>query len=114
MNFLVDNWSLIIAVIAIIIAIASIIYNFSGESREEQINKLKEWLLIAVVEAEKELGSGTGELKLRYVYNLFLTRFPYLSKIISFEQFKIYIDEALDKLKDLLEGNEKVKNYVEK
>ncbi|AXF52449.1 MAG: holin of superfamily 6 [Caudoviricetes sp.] len=114
MEFLVNNWSVLVAVIAVIVAVASVIYNFSGQTSQEQIEKLKEWLLIAVTEAEKELGSGTGELKLRYVYNLFLTKFPYLAKIISFEQFKLYIDEALDKLKSLLDNNENIKSYIEK
>ncbi|MFR6482019.1 MAG: hypothetical protein ACLUPD_10785 [Anaerotignum faecicola] len=46
----------------------------------EQREKVKEWLLLAVTEAEKELGSGTGQLKLRYVYDLFLRRFPAVAK----------------------------------
>ena len=53
----------------------------------EQLKKVKEWLLWAVAEAEKELGSGTGQLKLRYVYDMFIVKFPSLAKIISFETF---------------------------
>ena len=37
---------------------------------------VKEWLLWAVTQAEQYLGSGTGALKLRYVYDLAVEAFP--------------------------------------
>ena len=45
---------------------------------------MKNWLLYAVAAAEKALGSGTGELKLRQVYDAFLIKFPIISKLMSF------------------------------
>ena len=62
--------------------------------------------------AEKELGGGTGKLKLRYVYDLFLTKFNWLAKVISFEQFSDLVDEALEEMKRLLESNNAVKEIV--
>lgn len=59
------------------------------------------------------MGGGTGEIKLRYVYNKFLIIFPKISLFISFELFKTLVDEALSKAKELLQENEKLKNYVE-
>lgn len=59
------------------------------------------------------MGSGTGEIKLRYVYDKFLIIFPKISLFISFELFKTLVDEALSKAEELLQKNEKLKNYVE-
>jgi hypothetical protein len=80
----------------------------------QQLESLKEWLLFAVVSAEKEFGSGTGQIKLRYVYDKFVTKFPWLSKVISFSTFSTFVDEALDKMKDILADNKKLKDYIEK
>lgn len=112
MNFLVDNWPLLIAGIAVIVAAASWIRNFIKLPRAEQIAKIKEWLLWAVTQAEKALGGGTGELKLRYVYDLFVTKFPVAAKVISFAVFSSLVDEALEKMRELLETNENIEAYV--
>ena len=90
----------IISMLAVL-AIAAV-YNFIKMGRAQQLNKVKQWLLFAVVEAEKELGSKTGQLKLRYVYNLFVSKFKMLSYIISFETFSMLVDEALDEMKDMI------------
>lgn len=79
-----------------------------------QLQKVKQWLLYAVIEAEKKMGGGTGEIKLRYVYDKFLIIFPKISLFVSFDLFKTLVDEALQKAKDLLQQNEKLKNYVKK
>ena len=81
--------------------------------RASQIAKIKEWLLYAVTEAERELGSGTGQLKLRKVYDMFVTKFPYLVKFISFEYFSSLVDEVLIKFKKMFETNNNVKQYVD-
>jgi hypothetical protein len=71
-----------------------------------------QWLVFAVTEAEKALGSGTGQLKLRYVYDLFAGKFPVLSRFLSFEVFSDWVDIALDEMRVLL-ANKNVKSYVE-
>ena len=60
-----------------------------------QKNNIKEWLLYAVVEAEKELGSKTGKIKLRQVYNEFIITFPIISKLITFDIFSKLVDIAV-------------------
>jgi len=64
---------------------------------------VQEWLLWAVARAEIALGSGTGEKKLNMVYCWFEVRFPLLCKLISFEDFRGMVDEALDQLFLILE-----------
>lgn len=113
MNFIMGNWAIIIAAVAILAAIALSVAYFAALPTQEQISKVKEWLLYAVTMAEKELGSGTGKLKLRYVYDLFLSKFNWLAKVITFEYFSMLVDEALDEMKELLKTNKEVQAIVE-
>ena len=103
MEFILENWNIIVVAL-VVLAAAS----FCG-----QIANVKQWLIGAVTEAEKELGSGTGKLKLRQVYDLFIVRYPKLSKILPFWFFSKLVDTALVAMRELLEKNEKVKKYVE-
>ncbi len=112
MEFIVENWALIVALIAAVVAAVLYVVKFKNMPTAAQIEKVKEWLLYAVTMAEKELGGGTGKLKLRYVYDLFLTKFTWLAKVITFEQFSALVDEALEDMKKLLASNEAVKEIV--
>lgn len=89
------------------------IYSFTTMPKADQLVAVKEWLLWAVAEAEKLYGTGTGVLKLRYVYDMFLARFGALETLIPFDEFSKMVDEALDGFRDLLKTNEKVNTYVE-
>lgn len=112
MNFLINNWYLIIIAAVLIFVVGRYIYNFFNKPTDEQMNNLREWLRWAVAEAEKSLGSGTGELKLRYVYNMFIDRFWYLSNIITFDMFSDLVDKALDELDEILAKNKAVSDYI--
>ena len=106
------NWPLVIASIAVIVVAIISVLNFIQKPSDDQIQSVREWLLFACVQAEKQLGSGTGKLKLRYVYDMFLEKFPYIAKFLTFDTFSQYVDEALEKMKELLNTNERVKEYV--
>lgn len=111
-NFLAENWQFIIVAIAIIAVAIYSCYSFIKASHGEQISKVQEWLLLAVAEAEKILGGGTGQLKLRYVYDLFVTKFPVAAKFITFALFSEMVDKALEKFNNLLASNKNIQNYV--
>ena len=113
MEFLVNYWYFLVAAIAILAVAGYAIYAFIKRPTTEQIAKVKEWLLYAVTAAEKELGSGTGQIKLRYVYDMFIAKFPYLVKAIPFETFSILVDEALDKFRNMLDNNTNLQSYIE-
>lgn len=102
--FLLHYWPLII--IAILLIIVSI-YTLRKKS-------FREWLLFAVVEAEKALGSKTGQIKLRYVYDLAMSRFPIFSKLITFATFEKLVNDALDAFKKMLADNEQLQSYINK
>lgn len=88
------------------------IITFLRMGQQQQMKMISEWLLLAVVQAEKELGGGTGEIKLRYVYDKFIQKFDKMAMIISFEQFSDMVDVALDKMRDMLSSNTQLANYV--
>lgn len=70
--------------------------------------KVKEWLIYACAYAENYLGSGTGKLKLRKVYDMFVSEYPIFSKFISFNRFQKWTEEALETFKHYLENNPKM------
>lgn len=113
MKFLVDNWSLLIIIAIVAVITARYLQKLYDMPSEEQQRKVKEWLLYAVIMAEKEYQSGTGALKLRAVYNDFVAKFPSLVAIISFDLFALYVDEALVEMKRILSSNKDIEAYVE-
>lgn len=102
-------FGLIILLITIIVSVVS----FLNLSKDQKIKNIKEWLKWAVTEAEKELGGGTGQLKLRMVYDMAINQFPWLIQLIDFNTFSSWVDEALEWMKDQLENNKAINNYVE-
>lgn len=113
MEFLISYWWVILLVIAVCAVVGYFIYTFIKMPTSNQINKVREWLLYAVTEAEKELGGGTGQIKLRYVYDMFIAKFPFLVKAISFESFDLLVDEVLETFREMLESNPALKAYVD-
>ena len=114
MTLLMEYWWLVIVILAILVIAFMFLITYINLPNSKKAKKVKEWLLFAVVQAEKELGSGTGQLKLRYVYNLALSKFPIFIKLIPFELFSNFVDEALQQLENLIEDSEGVKKYIEK
>ena len=103
LTFLAENWYVIVVVLVLLFGIYYTITNKE---------KVREWLKYAVTVAEKDLKSGTGQLKLRQVYDMFIERFPVFSKLVPFSTFSIWVDEALIFLREQLEKNEAIKNFV--
>ena len=112
MDFIINNWPVLLAIVAAVAVGGYAIYAFVKMPSSEQLKKVKEWLLYAVTEAEKELGSGTGQIKLRYVYDMFIAKFPYLAKVISFEAFSNLVDEVLEDFRNMLQSNKQLDSYV--
>lgn len=105
--------TILIATIAISV-IGIVLIWFLNLEKGRRIEIVKNWLLLAVIQAEKELGSGTGAVKLHFVYNLFVERFKFLSRIITFEQFSALVDEVLETMKFMIQNNPNVAAYIEK
>lgn len=102
MEWIINNWSLIVTVLAV-----AVYFLLNGK------RSVVEFLLQAVFMAEKDLGSGTGKIKLSVVYGNFIEKYPIFSKIIPFPVFSAWVDAVLEDMKDILSKNEKAKAYVE-
>lgn len=103
MKWIVENWSLLV-VVAMIIAYMLI----SGKK------SIQKWLLYGVFMAESEWGSGTGKLKLHTVYDMFVTKYPIISKILPFAVFSLWVDEVLKEMKKTLEENKSINQLITK
>ena len=113
MERLIDNWYLILAFFALGAAVGGAVYHFFKLPTKQQIANIKEWLKIAVLEAEKELGRKTGQAKLRLVYDMAISKFSWLS-FISFDVFSKWVDDALEWLNEQMKSNDAIATYIEK
>ena len=111
-ELIIKNIGLIIGTIILIALAGLTIKEFIELGKEKQLEKVREWLLYACIMAEKKLGGGTGQVKLRYVYDLFVEKFSFLKLLVTFEQFSEMVDEALVKMREMLEKNPNVAMLV--
>lgn len=102
MEWLVDWWQVLVAIICFLIFIICHI---------TKINII-EFLKYAVSVAESDLGSGTGQLKLRRAYDIAIAKFPII-KIIPFSTFSKWVDIALEWMKNQLETNASINLLVQ-
>ena len=100
----------IILVLVIVAIICILVAGFLKLGKERQLKVITEWLLLAVIKAEKELGGGTGQVKLRFVYDLFIDKFKFASMFISFNQFSALVDSALVIMKEMISNSSFLSN----
>lgn len=112
-SVIIDNFWFIFSVLLIVSIFGYRIYNFFKAPTEQQLVQIKAWLLSEVILAEKEFGAGTGKLKLSIVYNEFISKFPWIAKIMTFESFSRYVDDALGEMKELLNDDNYAKLNIQ-
>lgn len=112
MKFMVENWYILFALFILFAAAAWAVVAFFRRPTAQQIHNFKQWLRFAVVEAEKKLGAGTGQLKLRTVYDWAVSKFPWVGLLVDFDDFALWVDEALDWMANAL-MNEQLQSYVD-
>lgn len=112
MKYIVENWFVIVGVMAVVAGTGYAVHAFTKMPSDKQLKKVEEWLLYAVTEAEHELGSGTGQIKLRYVYDMFVSRFTWIAKKITFESFSLMVADALKQMEKMLQSNAALKKWV--
>lgn len=76
------------------------------------LNSINQILFSLVTEAEKTLGSGTGQAKLAMVVALFYERYPMLSKWISPILLLKLIETAVSEMNNYVESNINMKKIV--
>lgn len=117
-NFLVfinDNWTTIMVVIGLVIAVAGKIKNYVNKSDEEKIEiakaQIKETILKMVTEAEVdyEEWNKAGSIKRAQVIDQIYGDYPILSKVVDQKALIAWIDNAIDNsletLRDIISEN---------
>ena len=113
MIFLMENWYLFIGIAGAAVFIGFVIGRFLKLPKATQIATVKEWLLYVCIEAEKQFASGTGQIKLRWVFDKFVGRFPVIAQAISFGTFTVWVGEVLLEMNGILTMNKAVRDMVE-
>lgn len=114
MAWIFDHWKIIVAAIVFVCGGIVALLRFFSLEKEERYKQIRGWLLQAVLIAEKQFGSKTGRLKLSTVYSEFCKQIPWLARVVSYENFSGYVDDALLEMKELLESNSSINSFVEK
>lgn len=104
LEFLAQNWQWLAALVVIAFGLI-----WTAVKRPKQI---QEWLILACAKAEAALGSGTGKLKLREVYDAFISKYPVISIFIPFATFQKWTEAALTELKSWIADNPKVAEFL--
>lgn len=108
LTWIVANWDFILLIIA---AVASVIFAiFKGNK-----GVVMKMLYALVTEAEKELGGGTGSLKLASVIEKVYPKLPVVIKtFISEKTLQNWIEAALIAAKEAWAKNIALAQYIEK
>lgn len=114
MNNFINDWYIYMAILSVVVVAIWLVYRFFCLPTEKQLVKVTEWLVWACTKAESELQSGTGKIKLRKVYDAFVSinSFYWIARIISFEKFSEMVKDALKEMKRNLIENPKLAEYV--
>lgn len=106
LNFLLMNWDSVLFVLAVIVIVIVLICR--GETAI-----LKEILFRLVTEAEKEYGSGTGELKKAAVIDWLYDKLPAIVKIfLTPDRLGKLIEEVLEIAKEKWAANPSLQQYI--
>lgn len=104
-TFIVNNWQSILVVL-ILVTVLIVLYK---HNKKEVVRKI---ILSLVVQAEKELGSGTGELKYAYVIGKFYNSLPGIVKLLyTQKEIDTFITEGVAKLKEVLSKGYNLNSY---
>lgn len=112
MEWLSNNYVLVIGLIVIGAGAGITAYNFIKKTNERRIEAIKQWLKYAVTVAETAMQGGTGALKLQYVWSMATAQFPVITKLLTFEQFSKMVDEALVWMKDQIQKNPNIAEII--
>lgn len=76
------------------------------------IKKIKELCFYLVCKAEQEFGSGTGQAKFAAAISWLYERLPFIIRwLFTREQLEAYIEEAVGRLKEMLENDINLLSY---
>lgn len=105
-NFILANWDFILLIVAAVAAIVFAIF----KGNKSVVMKM---LYALVTEAEKEMGGGTGSLKLASVIEAIYPKLPAVIKMfITDAMLKKWVEDALVLAKEAWEKNANIAQYI--
>lgn len=102
LNFLNEHWTMICAIIVLIIAISKKAMSFFNKSQDEQVAiakaQIREIMLMLVTRAEVSYAEWVkaGEIKRSEVIDEVFAMFPILSKVTNQAEIIAFIDDTID------------------
>lgn len=102
LNFLNEHWTMICAIIVLIIAISKKAMSFFNKSQDERVAiakaQIREIMLMLVTRAEVSYAEWikAGEIKRSEVIDEVFAMFPILSKVTNQAEIIAFIDDAID------------------
>lgn len=107
LNFIVEYWDFILLAVA---AVAAVVF-FAFKGNKSVIMRM---LYALVTEAEKELGEGTGSLKLATVISKIYPKLPAVIKLFVTEKtITKWVEDALAAAKETWKKNAAIAEYIE-
>jgi hypothetical protein len=107
-NWFMNNWD---NVLVVFVFVGVLVFMWFKLDKKEWV---KRTLLRLVVTAEEEYGSGTGLVKYNVVIDEFYNIMPKILKVfISRKMIDFYLEEALNKLKELLASGVTLESYYQ-
>ena len=118
-NFLMvinDNWTMIIVIAGLVLALAQKVKDFLSKTDEEKImiakTQIKETMLKLITEAECDYREwvSAGSIKRSQVIEKIFNMYPVLSKVTDQESLIKWLDETIDEsletMREIFEKNE--------
>lgn len=123
LQFINDNWTCIIVIIGLIIAVVKKAKNFFSKSDDEKIaiakKQVQETMLKLITEAEVNYCEWieAGSIKRSQVIEQIFDKYPVLSKITNQDELIEWIDDVIDEsleiMREIFAKNADMKNEVE-
>lgn len=105
LNWLIENWFLIVIFLCFFGKSIINTINFLLMEPNKRLLLIRENILNLVLKAEEQLGSKTGELKLKLVISSFYKKYPIARFIISETKLRNIIEESVTEMKNILKKN---------
>ena len=117
LSFINDNWTTILVIIGLALALWKKIESYSKLSTDKKIEiakkQISENILKLITQAEKDYAEweNAGSIKRSEVISEIYKEYPILAKVVNQEELVKWIDEQIDNalptLRDIIKENEK-------
>lgn len=107
MMLLLENSDFVFTVLILISSVFAMIWKYITFPSARRKERILLWLVQAVEYAERIYGGKTGNIKLSFVYNMFIDKFGFVGMFVSQEVFNELVDKAIAIMEETL--NESLK-----